>query len=727
MLFLIVQQVERLFLLPETLHLEIPSFSLLLKTLFIGMRADLIVATIGLLLAVLLAGLVAPVARLIASGFGNPLKFGEIFDLAMVACCFLVSLSLSMLLLADMGYYHYNRQHLDLVFLEYLYDTVSGVLGSGLPSFQALQQTSAEVEQGRKWGARVVAFLLTETGAIFVWWLCWRRLIQPFLNSWITLRPSPLQFNSLLLVGLVAGAAGFSPKGPYAIRIANVSSAAYYTLAQNPILYATEALRAAIDSRLKEDKPLEGLMAWDNWVPTAMGSGIQSAAHTATVAADPGAMSLDVAVREVQAFLDKGGKFPYAEYPLVRETETGLATSAGDRKNVLLIFVEALDRRYLGKTVNGIAVTPFLDRLKQDSVYFEHFFANGTQTPRGLLASFCSYYPRRGFPAMKVFYTHDYLCFPSLLRDAGYHTEMVIGFPRDIDRLQLFMMRNGFQQVLDETDFADGGTRMGSGPSLGRPDGALFNFLRKRIEMLHGSGQPYLVATETLTTHHPFAVPDEDPEVHTLLHSQPDGYVAALRYLDLEFERFFTRLHQDGLLKHTIVFILGDHGRHEAHGQSDLERQIGHFLSPLFVWMDESIRTQSTYRPHVVSTVASQVDLGPTILAMNGLVPRLWPFLGRDISCLLIRDCLADNAAYLSSVYGDELIGLADRDGLLLYSLRSARLTQTDLALERSVVPDLSALDIAAKYRRLQALYITSNALLKQNRIWSWKYFGDRL
>jgi hypothetical protein len=245
--------------------------------------------------------------------------------------------------------------------------------------------------------------------------------------------------------------------------------------------------------------------------------------------------------------------------------------------------------------------------------------------------------------------------------------------------------------------------------------------------MLQGRGQPYLIATETLTTHHPFAVPDEDPEVHTLLHSQPDGYVAALRYLDMEFERFFTRLHRDGLLNRTVVFILGDHGRHEALGQSDLERQVGHFLTPLFVWMDESIRTPSTYRAHVVSTVASQVDLGPTILAMNGLLPRIWPFLGRDISCLLIRDCVTDNVAYLSSVYGDELIGLADQDGLLLYSLRSARLTQTDLLLERSVVPNLTDPDIAAKYRRLQALYITSNLLLKQNRIWSWRYLGDRL
>jgi hypothetical protein len=43
-------------------------------------------------------------------------------------------------------------------------------------------------------------------------------------------------------------------------------------------------------------------------------------------------------------------------------------------------------------------------------------------------------------------------------------------------------------------------------------------------------------------------------------------------------------------------------------------------------------------------------------------------------------DCLQDNVAFLSSVY-DDLIGLADRDGLLLYSLHSHSLRRADLDL----------------------------------------------
>ena len=143
--------------------------------------------------------------------------------------------------------------------------------------------------------------------------------------------------------------------------------------------------------------------------------------------------------------------------------------------------------------------------------------------------------------------------------------------------------------------------------------------------------------------------------------------------------------------------------------------------------MDESLRAPEVYRPRVVSSIASQVDLAPTILALNGLTPRISPFLGRDVSCLLITDCAQDNWAFLSSVY-DDLIGLADKDGLLLYSLRSSSLSEASLKIEaesvRHAVTDPS---VAARFRRLLALYVSSNHVLDHNQIWSWKEKGKRL
>jgi phosphoglycerol transferase MdoB-like AlkP superfamily enzyme len=323
---------------------------------------------------------------------------------------------------------------------------------------------------------------------------------------------------------------------------------------------------------------------------------------------------------------------------------------------------------------------------------------------------------------MKTRYAQDYLCLPSLLRRSGYRTEMVIGQHRDLNRLHLFLSRNGLHQLLDEGDFPAGAERMG----LGMTDGALFDLLRARIETLQQARQPFFLATLTLSTHHPFAVPAGSPDVRAL-QAEPDGYVAALRYVDIELERFFSDLQRRGLFRNTVVFVLGDHGRHEPIGRNEQEKQIGHFLSPLFVWVDGSLRTASNFAPRSVGTVASQVDLAPTILAMNGLLPRVSPFLGRDLSCALSADCEEDNQAFFSSAY-DDLIGLADREGILSYSFRTESLGQGDLSLDGPPVRRLPTdPDVAARYRRLMALYVSSNSLIEQSRVWSWKELGGAL
>ena len=51
------------------------------------------------------------------------------------------------------------------------------------------------------------------------------------------------------------------------------------------------------------------------------------------------------------------------------------------------------------------------------------------------------------------------------------------------------------------------------------------------------------------------------------LRADPDPYLAPLRYVDGELERLFVTLQREGLLRNTVVLILGDHGRHERVGQ----------------------------------------------------------------------------------------------------------------------------------------------------------------
>jgi phosphoglycerol transferase MdoB-like AlkP superfamily enzyme len=696
-LFLGIQQVERLFLLPDVMAVEAPSAGLLVNTLATGFRADLITSTIAVLGVTLFSAVVGTLWWVGGRWRRGPAQGFTRYRRVFIVAGTVMGVLLVVLLLVDIGYYRYNQQRLNFVFFEYVGDLVTQWKETGPVGSQAAEQTGAELKDRGKWTGTVLGFLLFEVIVITAWWFCFTGMVRPWLSR--LTHGAVLAPNMLLLVGFAAGLTGFHHRGPEAIRAADISSAAYYTLAQNPVLYASEGLRAVLDAQRKSDQS----QTFDE-------------------------MPLSEAVRLTQDVVGPDAIFPYPEYPFVHQTVATSGVRFSHPANVLLIFIEGLDRRFLNKTVANVRVTPFLDQLRNDSIYFEHFFANGVQTARGLFSTLCSYYPRQGTAAMKTRYLHDYACMPSLLRERGYRTEMVIGYDRDLNRLHVFMSRNGLHQLYDRSQFPPEAEEIGAVASTGRPDGALLDLMRSRVEHLRTTGSPFCLTAMTIGTHHPFAVPASatHPDIQSLK-SEPDGFLASLRYVDLELERVLKGMKRDGLLKDTVVFILGDHGRHETIGQTDLEKQAGHFMSPLFIWVDDSLREPDTYRPRTVTAVASQVDLLPTILALNGVTPRLSPSMGRDLSCLLRSDCLEDNVAFLSSVY-DDLIGLADRDGLLLYSLRSRTLRRADLDLKEVAVPIGSANpSVADRYRKMLALYVASNTILNQNKIWSWKEFGQKL
>ncbi len=428
LLFLAIQQVERVFLFPEVMAVEVPSTAVFVKTFTTGFRADLITASIAVLLISVFTAMVGTLWWAWVRWRRGPSQGLIGYRWALVITGTVMGLFLVALLLVDIGYYRFNQQRLNFVFFEYVGDLMTQLTETGFRGSQAAEQTGAELHDRGKWVGSVVGFILLETIAIATWWFCFTRMVRPAL-SWLSRGRVPAS-NVILLVGFVGGLTGFHHQGPYAIRLTDISSSAYYMLAQNPILYASDGLGAALEARGHS----EGSAKLD-------------------------AMPLDEAVKIAQEVMGQGAVFPYPEYPFVHERLSAPGVQFRRPANVLMILVEGLDRRFLNKTVANIRLTPYLDHLREDSLYFEHFFANGVQTARGLFSTFCSYYPRQGTAAMKTRYMHDYVCIPSLLREHGYRTEMVIGYHRDINRLQLFMSRNGLHQLFDRSDFPPGVAR----------------------------------------------------------------------------------------------------------------------------------------------------------------------------------------------------------------------------------------------------------------------------
>ena len=681
LLLVVVQQAQRLFLIGAAARRAAPSPKVLALTLFTGLRADLVTASWGMLLAVVLA-LVVTLPLVLAARR----RAAGVFARALAVAAASLAVAYIAVLTVDMGYYLYSGQRMDAVFMEYVGDLIGQSRHGEVRSSQVGAQTAAELGEVGLWTVRVLSYAAALTAAIFIWRFVFRRGVSPAVHRW------PRAAAAVVPLAVAAGAWGLHPNGPDSVQSAPIASSTYYALAQTPVWIATTPIEKS--SRR---------VVMPAFVKTAM----------------PESRAFPIA-REI---LLPGARFLSSRHPLVH-AEDPRPSPLARQPNVLLLFIEALDRRFVGRTVGGIRVTPFLDALFADSVTFPNFHANGAQTFHGLFASLCSGLPRQGVAATKARYSNDYLCLPTLLTRGGYHTRMVIGQNRDRShsRLGLFMARNGLEELIDESAFPRSTPRLG----LGVADGALFDRLRAEIDDLRRGGRPYFLTSLTTGTHHPFAVPTSHPEV-AALRDESDRYLAALRYLDVELERFFRGLERDGALRDTVVLVLGDHGRHERLARTDAENSAGHFMAPLAIWLDPSLRAPAVYRPRVVPGIASQLDLTPTILALVGLTPRVSSFAGRDVSCALATDCLPVRGVYLSSVY-EAGGGIADPDGFWFYLFHSRALQHVDLGLSTPPRrwPDDDPV-AAARIERILALYVTANALIEKNTLWSWREFGDRL
>ena len=737
-LFLLFQQGQRLFLFSEALTIEMPLRETLITTSITGFRADIIISTLA-------AGFAAGLAWVYLSlrygwsntriALRNPDRFINVFR----AASWLIGSALMLLLTVDMGYYYYAHSHLDFVFFEYIEDLLfprehlGEVTANTTVTNQALRQTEAELNDTSKWLWIVTGFFCVEILLAVGWWFVFQKIFSPLFTRWHL--SSPKVVRIFLTVCLVGGAMGFNIYGPWGIQRANITNSTYYMLAQNPIWHAAEVSISSIIYRL-------------------------SGATSALVKTMP----LEEALQVSQNILGHKEQFPNPQYPLLRKmTPQEQGVKFNKPVNVLLIFIEGLDRRYLGHAIDlnnpnhltkwffnylpadqenesdlnpspsHIQLTPFLDRLKTESIYFKNFFSNGDMTARALFSTLCSYYPRRGWAVMRARYTHEFLCFPEVLRKAGYRTEMIIGQNRDrnYDHIALFLARNGIQQFLDENSFPPDAKTLG----LGLTDESLFDFVYERVKALRAKAQPYFLSTLTVGTHHPYHFPVTHPDLEAM-QKHPDQYVPALRYLDLSLEHFFSKMQKEDLLENTMVLILGDHGRHEGIGGSDAAARGSHFLVPFYIWIDPSLETELPARAELVTDIASQVDIGPTILAMNNLTPKLSPFLGQDLSCVLNTNCLANNIAYISGAH-DDAIGIVNKDFMWLYRFKVKTFFRTRLdgqyPEKDQTFPDSSSefTDVNSSLyqikRNMFGLYVSSNVLLEEGLIWSKEKFEEKL
>ncbi|HEY9050101.1 MAG TPA: LTA synthase family protein [Gammaproteobacteria bacterium] len=314
------------------------------------------------------------------------------------------------------------------------------------------------------------------------------------------------------------------------------------------------------------------------------------------------------------------------------------------KKNLVIILVESLGAEFVGK-LGGLPLTPNIDKLSEQGLWFNNLYATGTRSVRGIEAVISGYLPTAAPSVVKQPKSQsDFFTIASALKEQGYSTSFIYGGEGQFDNMASFFSGNGFEKIIDQDDYVN--------PvfygSWGVPDEDLFNKANEEFAIAHDKG-PFFSLVFTASNHSPY----DFPEGRIALYEQPQATRNnAVKYTDFAIGQFIEKAKQSKYWDDTLFLIIADHN----------SRVFGSNLVPIEGFHIPALVLGKDVEAKTISRVASQVDMLPTLLSLMGVEAEI-PTIGldltrKDVDSIPGRAIMqfADNQAYME---GDNVVILS--------------------------------------------------------------------
>jgi len=283
------------------------------------------------------------------------------------------------------------------------------------------------------------------------------------------------------------------------------------------------------------------------------------------------------------------------------------------RWNIVLITVESLSGEFLAHFGNEGGLTPRLDALADESVFFTKLYATGTRTVRGLEALTLSVPPT---PGQSIIWRpgNDHLfSLGTLCRARGYDTAFVYGGDAVFDNMRSFFTGNGYR-VVDRAAKTSADITFQN--AWGACDEDIFRWTLKEADADDAAGKPFLLHVMTVSNHRPFTFPTD----HVAL-KKKELRQSAVRYTDYAIGDFLDRAKSKPWFGRTLFVIVADH----CHGSAGhVEIDATKYQIPALVWNPALVPARK------VGALCSQIDLMPTVLGLMNW-SYTTEFYGQDV------------------------------------------------------------------------------------------------
>lgn len=363
-------------------------------------------------------------------------------------------------------------------------------------------------------------------------------------------------------------------------------------------------------------------------------------------------------------------------------TTTNEYTNLFAGKNVIVIHAESIQNFLISDdnldgapaSFNGIEVTPNLNRLASEGLYFSNFYAQesaGTSSDTEFTFN-SSLLPSTNGTVFMNYFDREYVTIPKMLSELGYYTYSMHANKGSAWNRTIMHPSLGYDNFYYYTNAYDIDEVIG----LGLSDKHFFKQSVEIMKQIDEENEKWYGLLIMLTNHTPFSdinryseetgwtydvsyhyetVNEETGEIEEAIASYMEGkklgnYFKSAHYADEAIGEFMEELDEAGLLENTVVIIYGDHDNKlskseynryynydpETNGLKDCDVEecitIGdseyelNRSVPLIIWSKDIIGTEYSQE---VTKVMGMIDVQPTLGNMFGFYNKY--ALGHDI------------------------------------------------------------------------------------------------
>jgi phosphoglycerol transferase MdoB-like AlkP superfamily enzyme len=283
-------------------------------------------------------------------------------------------------------------------------------------------------------------------------------------------------------------------------------------------------------------------------------------------------------------------------------------TGTEKHPNIVLVCIESFSAKFMTEFGNKAKLTPNLDTISRQSIFFTNLYATGTRTVRGMEALTLSVPPTPGNSIVRRPNNSNLYSIATVLKQKDYSLNFIYGGDGYFDNMNTFFGGQGFTIVdrnrgnplseevkTQRINIEDNEVTFEN--AWGICDEDIYNKTLKIADANFKTGKPFFNFIMTTSNHKPYSFPE-----HVI--KMPQGKrESVIKYTDYAIGNFINNAKKKPWFKNTVFIFVADHCANSA-GKWEVNIDKHHIPAMIY---------NTHLAPEKVNKLVSQIDLMPTV------------------------------------------------------------------------------------------------------------------